>query len=116
MRIVIGEGSCGLAAGAGAVHARLEKLLAQGNPAGATLGITGCIGMCFLEPIVDVYEDDGTLHRLVKVQAKDAQAIYDAAMKDLPDRSRANIEVLRRGRKAQVVLNYLEDTEKEVLE
>ena len=43
-------------------------------------------------------------------------AIYDEALKALPDRSRANIEVLRRGRKVQVVLNYLEDTEKEVLE
>ncbi|MDO5108215.1 MAG: hypothetical protein Q4D39_08055, partial [Coriobacteriaceae bacterium] len=80
MRIVIGEGSCGLAAGAGAVHARMEELLAQGNPAGATLGITGCIGMCFLEPIVDVYDDEGALHRFVKVQEKDADTIYDAVM------------------------------------
>ncbi|MBQ9621537.1 MAG: hypothetical protein IJR41_06335, partial [Atopobiaceae bacterium] len=78
MRIVIGEGSCGLAAGAGAVHARMEELLAQGNPAGATLGITGCIGMCFLEPIVDVYDDDEVLHRFVKVQEKDADTIYAA--------------------------------------
>ena len=78
MRIIVGEGSCGLAAGAGAVHTALEALFAQSNPGGVELGITGCIGMCFLEPIVDVYEDDGTLHRLVKVQAKDAQTIYDA--------------------------------------
>ena len=80
MRIVIGEGSCGLAAGAGAVHARMEELLAQGNPAGATLGITGCIGMCFLEPIVDVYDDEDALHRFVKVQEKDADTIYEAVM------------------------------------
>ena len=80
MRIIIGEGSCGLAASAGAVHTKLEELLAQGNPVGAELGITGCIGMCFLEPIVDVYEDDDTLHRLVRVQEKDAQTIYDAVM------------------------------------
>ncbi|MCR4871742.1 MAG: (2Fe-2S) ferredoxin domain-containing protein, partial [Atopobiaceae bacterium] len=80
MRIVIGEGSCGLAAGAGAVHTRMEELLAQGNPAGATLGITGCIGMCFLEPIVDVYDDEGALHRFVKVQEKDADTIYGAVM------------------------------------
>ena len=78
MRIIVGEGSCGLAAGAGAVHTALEALFAQNNPGGVELGITGCIGMCFLEPIVDVYEDDGTLHRLVKVQEKDAQTIYDA--------------------------------------
>ena len=80
MRLVVGEGSCGLAAGAGAVYERLEELLAKDNAAGAELGITGCNGMCFLEPIVDVYDDEGALHRLVKVQAKDADTIYQAAM------------------------------------
>ena len=80
MRLVIGEGSCGLAAGAGAVHARLEELLTQDNPTGIKLGITGCNGMCFLEPIVDVYDDEGALHRLVRVQAKDAELIYRAAV------------------------------------
>ena len=48
MRIVVGEGSCGLAAGAGKVHAALAKL-------GSDVGITGCIGMCYLEPVVDLY-------------------------------------------------------------
>jgi len=79
MRLVIGEGSCGLAAGAGAVHERLAELRDQSNPAGIELGITGCNGMCFLEPIVDVYDDEGQLHRLVKVQAKDADKIWEAA-------------------------------------
>ena len=46
----------------------------------------------------------------------DLETIYAQAMKDLPGTSRANLEVLRRGRKTQIVLNYLEDTEKEVLE
>lgn len=79
MRIVIGEGSCGLAAGAGGVHEALQELVEKNNPAGIGLGITGCNGMCFLEPIVDLYDNDGELHRLVKVQEKDAQKIYDAA-------------------------------------
>ena len=50
-RIVVGQGSCGLAAGAGAVYSALEEKL---NGA-ASLSITGCIGICYLEPIVDVY-------------------------------------------------------------
>ncbi|MDO5709351.1 MAG: hypothetical protein Q4G41_04470, partial [Coriobacteriales bacterium] len=78
MRIVIGEGSCGLAAGAGAVHTKLSALLDQSNPTGVELGITGCIGMCFLEPIVDIYDDEGGLRRLVKVTEKDAAKIYEA--------------------------------------
>ena len=43
MRIVIGEGSCGIAAGAHKVYEALEKC-----GCGKRLGITGCIGMCYL--------------------------------------------------------------------
>jgi hypothetical protein len=32
------------------------------------LDITGCIGMCHLEPIVDIYYDDGQFDRFVKVK------------------------------------------------
>ena len=75
-RIVVGEGSCGLAAGAGAVYTALEnKLTADIN---ATLSITGCIGICYLEPIVDVYDENGNLHRCVQVKAEDADAIIAA--------------------------------------
>ena len=76
LRIVIGEGSCGIAAGAGKVRTAIEALLAEKEP--FKLGSTGCIGMCFLEPIVDVYEDKTLLRRLVKVTADDAAAIVEA--------------------------------------
>ena len=75
-RIVVGEGSCGLAAGAGAVYTALEQALTPEIP--AALGITGCIGMCYLEPIVDVYDADGGLHRCVRVKPEDAQTIAAA--------------------------------------
>ena len=76
MRIVIGEGSCGIAAGAKKVHEALGRLNADGA---VSIGITGCIGACFLEPIVDVYDGDRLVKRLVKVQEKDAERIYKAA-------------------------------------
>ena len=75
-RIVVGEGSCGLAAGAGAVYTALEQALTP--DISATLGITGCIGMCYLEPIVDVYDLDGGLHRCVRVKPEDAETIAAA--------------------------------------
>ena len=75
-RIVVGQGSCGLAAGAGAVYTALEsKLTADVN---ATLGITGCVGICYLEPIVDVYDPNGELHRCVKVAPEHAELIVKA--------------------------------------
>lgn len=72
MRIVVGEGSCGIAAGAHKVYEALKKLGC------VNLGITGCIGMCFLEPIVDIYDGDTLKKRLVRVKESDAQIIADA--------------------------------------
>ena len=89
MRIVVGEGSCGIAAGAGKVYDALSQLITPDDP--FTLEITGCIGMCFLEPIVDIYEGEELLARLVHVDAKDAERIVDAVKsKDL-----AAIEALK---------------------
>ena len=72
MRIVIGEGSCGIAAGAQKVRTALEALIAD------EIGSTGCIGMCYLEPIVDLYEGKTLVRRLVRVSEKDAEAIAEA--------------------------------------
>ncbi|MGI6217083.1 MAG: NADH-quinone oxidoreductase subunit NuoF [Coriobacteriales bacterium] len=76
MRILVGEGSCGVAAGA----ARLEGVL-RGHMTSTdsfTVAKTGCIGMCFLEPIVDIYDGDKLLHRLVNVKTTDALDIINA--------------------------------------
>ena len=72
MRIVIGEGSCGIAAGAQKVRSALEALITE------PIGSTGCIGMCYLEPIVDLYEGKELVRRLVRVSDKDAEAIAEA--------------------------------------
>ncbi len=72
MKIVVGEGSCGIAAGAAKVYSAIEKLI--GSTA-STLTVTGCIGMCFLEPIVDIYDGGELKKRLVKVRPEDAEKI-----------------------------------------
>ena len=59
MRVVIGQGSCGIATGAKKTAAEFEKQIAEKNISNVTLGVTGCVGTCYLEPIVDVYDDDG---------------------------------------------------------
>ncbi|MBQ2114557.1 MAG: hypothetical protein II195_05650, partial [Selenomonadales bacterium] len=40
--------------------------------------ITGCVGTCYLEPIVDVYDDNGEMTRYVKVQPDKVAEIVDA--------------------------------------
>ena len=72
MKIVVGEGSCGIAAGAAKVYSAIESLIGSTD---STLTVTGCIGMCFLEPIVDIYDGKELKKRLVKVQPSDAEKI-----------------------------------------
>lgn len=74
MKIAVGQGSCGIAAGAMKAYEVLESTLDLTNN---QLTVTGCIGMCYLEPIVDVYADDG-LHRFVKVNGEIAEKIANA--------------------------------------
>lgn len=75
MKIVVGEGSCGIAAGAEKVR---QALLKQ-DLNGAKLTIAGCIGMCYLEPIVDIYEDNQEVKRLVRVTENEAEKISEYA-------------------------------------
>ena len=76
IRILVGQGSCGVSAGA----ARVAKVLSGHMTAtdSFTVEKTGCIGMCYLEPIVDIYEGDKLLHRLVRVTETDALGIVEA--------------------------------------
>jgi len=76
IKIVVGQGSCGIAAGAGKVYKALDELC-DGR---FELGSTGCIGMCFLEPIVDIYDGKALVKRLVHVSQTDAKRIADAAV------------------------------------
>lgn len=67
MKIVVGQGSCGIAAGANKVFDALKHEIESRN-LDVTLDLTGCIGMCYLEPIVDIIDDGGHKTTYVKVQ------------------------------------------------
>jgi NADH-quinone oxidoreductase subunit F len=57
-KVIVGMGTCGLSAGAQAVYDKFSEMLAE-NPDAFQLARTGCIGMCFREPLVEV-RDNGT--------------------------------------------------------
>ena len=80
IKLIVGEGSCGISAGAAKVYDSLAKELEADKV--AELGITGCIGMCFLEPIVDVYKDEELAARLVHVKPEQAADIVKAVKDD----------------------------------
>ncbi len=85
MRIVVGMGSCGIAAGAKDVYQAICAIKKTDDD--FTVGVTGCIGMCFLEPIVDIYDDKkNLLHRMGNVRVKDVALIVQALRENNPDR------------------------------
>jgi len=77
MKVIIGQGSCGIATGAKKTSNEFEKLVAEKGLTNVTIDKTGCIGTCYLEPIVDIYDDDGTLTRYVKVQPEKVAEIVE---------------------------------------
>ena len=82
MKIIVGQGSCGIAAGAQKVYDAVSEELKKSG-ADAKLGITGCLGLCWLEPIVDIYDNENKLTRLVRVKESDAESIARAASGDM---------------------------------
>ncbi len=84
MRIVIGEGSCGIAAGAAKLYTAIEREIKNSNQ-NIGLSVTGCLGLCYLEPILDIYDNDYKLiNRLVRVEEKDAKNIVSAISNNEP--------------------------------
>ena len=54
-RVVVGMATCGIAAGARPVMLGFMEELQKRGLSNVTVSQTGCIGMCRLEPMVDVY-------------------------------------------------------------
>ncbi|QZY54194.1 NADH-quinone oxidoreductase subunit NuoF [Crassaminicella profunda] len=76
MKIVVGQGSCGLAAGANKAYDIFENAIKE-KGLQVDLDITGCIGMCYLEPIIDVFDDNGEKTTYVKVTPEIANEIVE---------------------------------------
>ena len=74
-KILVGYGSCGAAAGADEVYKELKPWAKEHD---IPLAKTGCIGLCYLEPIVDVYDDDHSMRRFVRVDASEMDAFFEA--------------------------------------
>ena len=66
-RVVVGMATCGIAAGARPVLLGFMDELAKKNISNVSVTQTGCIGLCRLEPIVEVYTPDKEKVTYVKV-------------------------------------------------
>jgi len=58
-KIIVGLGSCGIAAGAAKTYHEFERII-QSDELDIDLKKTSCIGMCYREPLVEVIDDSGS--------------------------------------------------------
>ena len=56
LRVVVGLGTCGIAAGARPVLNAFTEEVAKRNLLNVTVTQTGCIGICQYEPVVEVFQ------------------------------------------------------------
>jgi NADH-quinone oxidoreductase subunit F len=74
-RLTVGLGTCGIAAGADETFRALEAMVA-GRP-DVAVGRTGCIGMCYQEPLVEVRSGDGVRYLYGRVTPDKLDRLLD---------------------------------------
>ncbi len=72
IRVVVGMGTCGLAAGARSVYNALVDEILTRNLKNVKISRTGCLGSCEQEPVVEVYVPGKEKVTYTKVDCKKA--------------------------------------------
>lgn len=75
VRVVVGMATCGIAAGARPVMAEFVEEIAKRKLEHVTVTQTGCIGVCRLEPIVEIFSPDGGKVTYVKMTPEKAKKV-----------------------------------------
>ncbi|MCK5029533.1 MAG: NADH-quinone oxidoreductase subunit NuoF [Bacteroidales bacterium] len=78
-KVLIGLASCGIAAGANKVFDKL-KALQEADKLDIELKKTGCIGMCYREPLVEVIDETGS-YLYGEINEEKAVEIFDKHLK-----------------------------------
>ncbi len=75
VRIVVGMATCGIAAGAKPVMSAFIDELNKRNIHNVSVSMTGCIGICRLEPVAEIFDANGEKTTYVKLDAEKARRI-----------------------------------------
>jgi NADH:ubiquinone oxidoreductase subunit F (NADH-binding)/(2Fe-2S) ferredoxin/NAD-dependent dihydropyrimidine dehydrogenase PreA subunit len=78
VRITVGSATCENAAGADAVYARFQELMAQHQPKGVVVGRVGCAGKCDMEPLVTVIARNGIPTKYIMMDAERATRVFES--------------------------------------
>lgn len=75
IRVVVGMATCGMAAGASSVYETFTKEITRRGLARVTLAKTGCLGVCRLEPMIEVCSPGQPKVTYIKVTPEKAKRI-----------------------------------------
>lgn len=75
VRVVVGMATCGIAAGARPVLNTMMDEISKRGLKNVQIAQTGCIGVCRLEPIVEIYEPNQEKVTYVKMDAERAKRV-----------------------------------------
>ncbi|MBI9052520.1 MAG: NADH-quinone oxidoreductase subunit NuoF [Bacteroidales bacterium] len=78
-KVLVGLASCGIAAGANKVYNKL-KALQEADKLDIEIKKTGCIGMCYREPLVEVIDETGS-YLYGEIDEETAVQIFDKHLK-----------------------------------
>lgn len=82
IRVVVGMATCGIAAGARPVlNALVEEVNNGGLYDKVTITQTGCVGLCQLEPLVEVYEAGKEKVTYIKMTPDKAKEVVEKHLK-----------------------------------
>ncbi|MDD2447559.1 MAG: NADH-quinone oxidoreductase subunit NuoF [Tissierellia bacterium] len=102
MKVVVGLGSCGIAAGANKVYDLIKEEIESKN-LDIDLEKAGCVGSCHLEPIVDFYDENSHLERCIKVSPdKVLELLYKALNNELKEEASLISEEDKKAQNKQV--------------
>ena len=75
VRVLLGMGTCGIAAGARPILSVLVEEVNKEKLEGVIISQTGCTGICQYEPMVEIYDMDGTKTTYVNMTPEKAVKI-----------------------------------------
>ncbi len=82
IRVVVGMATCGIAAGARPVlGAFVEAVSAENLGDKVSVSQTGCVGLCQLEPIVEIYEAGKEKVTYIKMTPEKAKEVVENHLK-----------------------------------
>ena len=82
VRVVVGMATCGIAAGARPVlNAFVEEVANAGLNEKVSVSQTGCVGLCQLEPIVEIYEAGKEKVTYIKMTPDKAKEVVENHLK-----------------------------------